>query len=426
MYMIKKDFIKNIDFNIKNLGVSEKDAVKAFQKAFLDTLVKKYDQMCKPEDFSVIVDVANGIIQLFHNLLIVENKNYDKTSFNTISLSEAKKKDKSFSVGDIYSEEISFSSFARRDVKYLQSCLENNLRFIKDKSFYDFYQSRIGEMISVKMYKFCQGYDIVKDATEKDLFFPQSEQNVNEKFQKNDVFKVIIKKIENRNGKVTVVVSRKDDIFLQKLISENVSEINDGIVLIKKIVRLPSYRKIKVVVDSVEENINPIGACIGINKSRLTNINKELRGDYIDFIHYNADKSIFMANVLGIKKVMKFKNGKDGVFVYVNEEDLETVFLNKCVNVNLLKLLLEEDVFVFKYIDKEDDSIDSLCDIIDTWEVAELKAKGLRALEDVFKYTKDRLQEMCDLEAQTVEKIYSYAEKTCGQKDTSKSTKEKK
>ena len=92
MYMIKKDFIKNIDFNIKNLGVSEKDAVKAFQKAFLDTLVKKYDQMCKPEDFSVIVDVANGIIQLFHNLLIVENKNYDKTSFNTISLSEAKKK----------------------------------------------------------------------------------------------------------------------------------------------------------------------------------------------------------------------------------------------------------------------------------------------------------------------------------------------
>lgn len=421
MYMIRKDLLKNVDFNIKSLGVSEKDAAAAFQKAFLDTLVKKYDKISTSEDFSVIVDVFNGIIQMFHNLLIVENKDYDKSSFSTISLSDARKKDKSFSVGDIYSEEISFDSFDRKDVKYLKSCLEQNLRFIKDKNFYDFYQSRIGEMISVKMYKFCQGYDIVRDINDKDLYFLQSEQNINEKFQKNDVFKAIVKKVENKNGKVVVCVSRKDDVFLQKLISENVSEINDGIVLIKKIVRIPRYREIKVVVDSVEENINPIGACIGINKNRLNNINKELRGDYVNFIHYNTNKSIFIANVLGIKKIVKLKNGKDGVFIYVNEEDLDIVFSNKCANVNLLKLLLDEDVFIFKYTNEEDDGIDVLCDVIDTWVVAELKAKGLKSVEDVLKYSKSELQDMCDLEEQMVENIYSFAKKIC--KDDVKSTK---
>lgn len=421
MYMIRKDLLKNVDFNIKSLGVSEKDAAAAFQKAFLDTLVKKYDKISTPEDFSVIVDVFNGIIQMFHNLLIVENKDYDKSSFSTISLSDARKKDKSFSVGDIYSEEISFDSFDRKDVKYLKSCLEQNLRFIKDKNFYDFYQSRIGEMISVKMYKFCQGYDIVRDINDKDLYFLQSEQNINEKFQKNDVFKAIVKKVENKNGKVVVCVSRKDDVFLQKLISENVSEINDGIVLIKKIVRIPRYREIKVVVDSVEENINPIGACIGINKNRLNNINKELRGDYVNFIHYNTNKSIFIANVLGIKKIVKLKNGKDGVFIYVNEDDLDIVFSNKCANVNLLKLLLDEDVFIFKYTNEEDDGIDVLCDVIDTWVVAELKAKGLKSVEDVLKYSKSELQDMCDLEEQMVENIYSFAKKIC--KDDVKSTK---
>ena len=421
MYMIRKDLLKNVDFNIKSLGVSEKDAAAAFQKAFLDTLVKKYDKISTSEDFSVIVDVFNGIIQMFHNLLIVENKDYDKSSFSTISLSDARKKDKSFSVGDIYSEEISFDSFDRKDVKYLKSCLEQNLRFIKDKNFYDFYQSRIGEMISVKMYKFCQGYDIVRDINDKDLYFLQSEQNINEKFQKNDVFKAIVKKVENKNGKVVVCVSRKDDVFLQKLISENVSEINDGIVLIKKIVRIPRYREIKVVVDSVEENINPIGACIGINKNRLNNINKELRGDYVNFIHYNTNKSIFIANVLGIKKIVKLKNGKDGVFIYVNEEDLDIVFSNKCANVNLLKLLLDEDVFIFKYTNEEDDGIDVLCDVIDTWVVAELKAKGLKSVGDVLKYSKSELQDMCDLEEQMVEDIYSFAKKIC--KDDAKSTK---
>ena len=208
---------------------------------------------------------------------------------------------------------------------------------------------------------------------------------------------------------------------MQKLISENVSEINDGIVLIKKIVRIPRYREIKVVVDSVEENINPIGACIGINKNRLNNINKELRGDYVNFIHYNTNKSIFIANVLGIKKIVKLKNGKDGVFIYVNEEDLDIVFSNKCANVNLLKLLLDEDVFIFKYTNEEDDGIDVLCDVIDTWVVAELKAKGLKSVEDVLKYSKSELQDMCDLEEQMVENIYSFAKKIC--KDDVKSTK---
>ena len=304
-------------------------------------------------------------------------------------------------------ETLSFNIFTRKEVSLLKKNIINGIASLTQQSLYEKYSKLVGEIIDVQVYQYCRGYIIVHDSMQNELFLPYAEQIPGERLRKKTYIKAIVIGIDSRRGKFVVTLSRIGNIFLKKLLEISIPEITDGLVVIKKIARIPGERS-KVVVESVDSHIDPIGACVGINCSRLNGLLRELNGEIIDFVSYSENKSVFIANVLGIKEIKDSKNFKNCLFVYVDKEDIGLAFGKNKVNVRLLELLLDQEVKVFEYTENNNDSvvIEALSEYIDSWIIAEMKENGFLTVQDVIKTSKKDFEEKTDLEEETVDEIY--------------------
>ena len=385
--------------------VEEKAILDLFKKALEEVMKKKFGEFYDNSHFDISVNEND--IQILHYKDIVANAEAISENINLIGLSAAKKIEKDFCIGEQVAETLSFNIFTRKEVSLLKKNIINGISFLTQQSLYEKYSKLVGEIIDVQVYQYCRGYIIVHDSMQNELFLPYAEQIPGERLRKKTYIKAIVIGIDSRRGKFVITLSRIGNIFLKKLLEISIPEITDGLVVIKKIARIPGERS-KVVVESVDSHIDPIGACVGINCSRLNGLLRELNGEIIDFVSYSENKSVFIANVLGIKEIKDSKNFKNCLFVYVDKEDIGLAFGKNKVNVRLLELLLDQEVKVFEYTENNNDSvvIEVLSEYIDSWIIAEMKENGFLTVQDVIKTSKKDFEEKTDLEEETVDEIY--------------------
>ena len=385
--------LKNID-KATMIGVLE--------DVFRHALQKQYGT---DENFDIIINDDKGDLEIWRNREVVADEDFtDEVS--QISLSEVLKIDDSYEVGDEYTDEIPFSAFGRRAVLSLRQNLASRILDLENAGVFEDYTSKVGELISGEVYQVWKRDMMVLDEDDNELVMPKSEQIPNDFYRKGDTIKAIIKSVEMVNNKPRVILSRTANLFLEKLFEQEVPEINDGLITIKKIARIPGERA-KVAVESYDDRVDPVGACVGVKGARIYTIVKELRNENIDVIQYTANTSLLIQRALAPAKVSSITvdEEKNTAQVYLQPDQVSLAIGKGGLNIRLAKLLTGFDIDVFRELDEEDVALTEFADEIESWIIDTLHNMGCDTAKSVLEMSAEVLAKRADLEIEQAEKI---------------------
>ena len=385
--------LKNID-KATMIGVLE--------DVFRHALQKQYGT---DENFDIIINDDKGDLEIWRNREVVADEDFtDEVS--QIALSEVLKIDDSYEVGDEYTDEIPFSAFGRRAVLSLRQNLASRILDLENAGIFEDYTSKVGELISGEVYQVWKRDMLILDEDENELVMPKSEQIPNDFYRKGDTIKAIIKSVEMVNNKPKVILSRTVNLFLEKLFEQEVPEINDGLITIKKIARIPGERA-KVAVESYDDRVDPVGACVGVKGARIYTIVKELRNENIDVIQYTSNTSLLIQRALAPAKVssISIDEEKNTASVYLQPDQVSLAIAKGGLNIRLAKLLTGFDIDVFRELDEEDVALTEFADEIEDWIIDALRNIGCDTAKSVLEMNADTLAKRADLEVEQAEKV---------------------
>ena len=385
--------LKNID-KTTMIGVLE--------DVFRHALQKQYGT---DENFDIIINDDKGDLEIWRNREVVADEDFTDEA-SQISLSEMQKIDDSFEIGDEYTDEIPFSAFGRRAVLSLRQNLASRILDLENAGIYEDYSAKVGELISGEVYQVWKRDMMILDEDENELVMPKSEQIPNDFYRKGDTIKAIIKSVEMVNNKPKVILSRTANLFLEKLFEQEVPEISDGLITIKKIARIPGERA-KVAVESYDDRIDPVGACVGIKGARIYTIVKELRNENIDVIQYTANTSLLIQRALSPAKVssITIDEEKNTASVYLQPDQVSLAIGKGGLNIRLAKLLTGFDIDVFRELDEEDVALTEFADEIDGWIIDKLHEIGCDTAKSVLEMSAETLAARADLETEQAEQV---------------------
>ena len=385
--------LKNID-KTTMIGVLE--------DVFRHALQKQYGT---DENFDIIINDDKGDLEIWRNREVVADEDLtDEVS--QIALSEVLKIDDSYEVGDEYTDEIPFSAFGRRAVLSLRQNLASRILDLENAGIYEEYSTKVGELISGEVYQVWKRDMLVLDEDDNELVMPKSEQIPNDFYRKGDTIKAIIKSVEMVNNKPRVILSRTANLFLEKLFEQEVPEISDGLITIKKIARIPGERA-KVAVESYDDRVDPVGACVGVKGARIYTIVKELRNENIDVIQYTANTSLLIQRALSPAKVssITLDEEKNTASVYLQPDQVSLAIGKGGLNIRLAKLLTGFDIDVFRELDEEDVALTEFADEIEDWIIDTLHNIGCDTAKSVLEMNAETLAKRADLEVEQAEKV---------------------
>ena len=385
--------LKNID-KTTMIGVLE--------DVFRHALQKQYGT---DENFDIIINDDKGDLEIWRNREVVADEDLtDEVS--QIALSEVLKIDDSYEVGDEYTDEIPFSAFGRRAVLSLRQNLASRILDLENAGIYEDYSTKVGELISGEVYQVWKRDMMILDEDDNELVMPKSEQIPNDFYRKGDTIKAIIKSVEMVNNKPRVILSRTANLFLEKLFEQEVPEISDGLITIKKIARIPGERA-KVAVESYDDRVDPVGACVGVKGARIYTIVKELRNENIDVIQYTANTSLLIQRALSPAKVssITIDEEKNTASVYLQPDQVSLAIGKGGLNIRLAKLLTGFDIDVFRELDEEDVALTEFADEIEDWIIDTLHNIGCDTAKSVLEMNAETLAKRADLEVEQAEKI---------------------
>ena len=385
--------LKNID-KATMIGVLE--------DVFRHALQKQYGT---DENFDIIINDDKGDLEIWRNREVVADEDFED-EVSQIKLSDMQKIDDSFEVGDEYTDEIPFSAFGRRAVLSLRQNLASRILDLENAGIFEDYTSKVGELISGEVYQVWKRDMMVLDEDENELVMPKGEQIPNDFYRKGDTIKAIIKSVEMVNNKPRVILSRTANLFLEKLFEQEVPEINDGLITIKKIARIPGERA-KVAVESYDDRVDPVGACVGVKGARIYTIVKELRNENIDVIQYTSNTSLLIQRALSPAKVSSITvdEEKNTASVYLQPDQVSLAIGKGGLNIRLAKLLTGFDIDVFRELDEEDVALTEFSDEIDGWIIDTLHNMGCDTAKSVLEMSAEVLAKRADLEIEQAEKI---------------------
>ena len=385
--------LKNID-KATMIGVLE--------DVFRHALQKQYGT---DENFDIIINDEKGDLEIWRNREVVADEDFED-EVSQIALSEILKIDDSYEVGDEYTDEIPFSAFGRRAVLSLRQNLASRILDLENAGIYEDYTSKVGELITGEVYQVWKRDMLILDEDENELVLPKSEQIPNDFYRKGDTIKAIIKSVEMVNNKPRIILSRTANLFLEKLFEQEVPEINDGLITIKKIARIPGERA-KVAVESYDDRVDPVGACVGIKGARIYTIVKELRNENIDVIQYTANTSLLIQRALAPAKVstITVDEEKNTAQVYLQPDQVSLAIGKGGLNIRLAKLLTGFDIDVFRELDEEDVALTEFADEIEGWIIDNLHNIGCDTAKSVLEMNAETLAQRADLEIEQAEKI---------------------
>ncbi|MCQ2177551.1 MAG: transcription termination factor NusA [Bacteroidales bacterium] len=396
-----KDFKeeKNIDRPVM-MGV--------LKDVFLTQIAKTYGSS---DNFDVIVNVDKGTCEIYQNFEIVEEVE-NPNSEMTLEQVREDSGDDDYEIGDSYAKKLPLSAFGRRGILNIRQNLQGRIMDIEKANLYKKYSEKIGELFSGEIYQTWSKEVLLLDEDGNELHIPKSEQIVGERFKKNDSIRAIIKSVELKNNTTPyITLSRTTDEFLERLFEQEVPEIADGLITIKKVVRVPGERA-KVAVESYDDRIDPIGACIGVKGSRISGIVRELHNENIDVIPWTSNPQLMITRALSPAKVSSIDMGQgpeDKVKVYMQSEEVSKGIGRSGVNIKLAGMLVGREIEVWREFSKgseaeEDDvALEDFNDDIDQWIIDKLRSIGCDTAREVLAIPADDIARRADLEDETVD-----------------------
>ncbi len=370
------------------------------EEVFRNQLAKMYGETAS---FDIIINIDKGDLQILRNRTVVETVEDPATE---ISLEEVHKIDDSFEVGEDYTEEIQLSDFGRRGILNIRQNLQGRIMELEKKNIYDKYVDRIGEIIVGEVYQAWKKEVLVMDEDGNELVLPKTEQIPSDFFRKGDTVKAVITSVEMRNGSPVITLSRTSGLFLERLFEQEVPEIYDGLITIKKVVRVPGDRA-KVAVESYDDRIDPVGACVGVKGSRIHGIVRELRNENIDVVNWSNNTQILIQRALSPAKISSIEFLDDEIRVYLKKEEISLAIGKGGSNIKLAGMLVGKRIEVYRADaeEQEDVLLDDFNDEIEQWVIDALKEIGCDTAKSVLALPADEIAERADLEIETVEDV---------------------
>ncbi len=388
--------------DIKN--IDRPTLMKVLEDIFRTQIKRKYES---DENFDIIVNTEKGDLEIWHRRTIVEDGAVEDPN-KQIALSEALKIEPDFSVGEETYEEVSIESFGRRAILSLKQNLLQRIMELEKDEVYKKYKDREGEIVTGEVYQVWKKEILLLDDDGNELILPKNEMIPSDNYKKGDTLRAVVKKVDFRNSNPVVILSRTDPKFLEKLLEQEVPEVFDGLIVIRKIVRSPGERA-KVAVESYDDRIDPVGACVGMKGSRIHGIVRELRNENIDIINFTNNMPLLVQRALSPSKIssIELDNERKKASVYLAPDQVSLAIGKGGMNIKLACQLTGYDIDVFRDTEDEeyDIDLDEFTDEIDEWIIDELKAIGCDTARSVLDLNVEELIRRTDLEEETVKEI---------------------
>ena len=379
--------------------------ISVLEESFRNVLSKMFGT---DENFDVIVNPDKGDFEIWRNREVVADEDVTDTNLQ-ISLSEAKKIDEDYEIGEEVTDEVFFEKFGRRAILNLRQTLASKILELQKDSIYNKYKDKIGQIISAEVYQIWKKEMLLLDDEGNELLLPKTEQIPTDFYRKGETVRAVVARVDNKNNNPKIIISRTSPVFLQRLFELEVPEIHDGLILIRKIARIPGERA-KVAVESYDDRIDPVGACVGVKGSRIHGIVRELRNENIDVINYTNNISLFIQRALSPAKISSIRLDEEEhkAEVFLKPEEVSLAIGKGGLNIKLACMLTEYTIDVYRDIDEgeeEDIYLDEFKDEIDGWVIEALKAIGCATAKSVLATPRDVLIEKADLEESTVDEV---------------------
>ena len=379
--------------------------VSVLEESFRSVIAKMFGT---DENYDVIVNPDKGDFEIWRNREVVSDEDLENPNLQ-IPLSEAQKIDASYEVGEEVTDEVNFAKFGRRAILNLRQTLASKILELQKDSLFAKYKDKIGNIIAADVYQVWKKEILLLDDEGNELLLPKTEQIPTDFYRKGETVRAIVQRVDNYNNNPKIILSRTDKLFLQRLFELEVPEINDGLITIKAIARIPGERA-KIAVESYDDRIDPVGACVGMKGSRIHGIVRELRNENIDVINYTSNISLFIQRALSPAKISSIRVNEEErkAEVYLHPDEVSLAIGKGGLNIKLACMLTEYAIDVFRDLegaDEEDIYLDEFSDEIDSWVIEALKNIGCYTAKSVLAMSREEIIERADLEEQTVDEV---------------------
>jgi len=381
--------------------------VSVLEDSFRSVLQKTFGS---DENFDVIVNPDKGDFEIYRNRVVVEDGAVQNENME-ISLSEAQKIDADYEVGEDVSEKINFADFGRRSILTLRQTMASKILDLEHDNLYNKYVDKVGTIISAEVYQVWKREALLLDDEGNELLLPKTEQIPSDYFRKGEAARAVVLRVDNLNNNPKIILSRTAPEFLQRLLENEVPEINDGLITVHKIARIPGERA-KIAVESYNERIDPVGACVGVKGSRIHGIVRELRNENIDVINYTSNIKLFITRALSPAEISSITLDEENrkAEVYLKPDQVSLAIGKNGHNIKLASMLTDYTIDVFRELDGTEDAnediyLDEFKDEIDEWIIDSIKGIGLETAKAVLDAPREMLIEKADLEEDTVDEV---------------------
>ncbi len=393
------------EFNeVKN--IDRATLVSVLEECFRSVIAKIHGT---DENYDVIVNPNKGDFEIYRNRTVVADDEVKNANME-IGLSEARQIDEDYEVGEEVSQRVEFSDFGRRAILTLRQTLASRILELEHDTLYNQYKDRVGEVVSGEVYQSWKRETLVTDDLGNELILPKTEQVPGDFFRKGETLRAVISRVDNANGNPKIIISRTDPMFLQRMIEDEVPEIQEGIIRVCKVARIPGERA-KVAVESYDERIDPVGACVGVKGSRVHGIVRELHGENIDVVQWTANPQLMITRALAPAAInqVNLNEEEKRAEVLLDSDQISLAIGKGGVNIKLASMLSGYTIDVFREIDEEVDEedigLDEFKDEIDGWVIDELKKLGLTTARQVLGTSREELAQKADLEEETIDEV---------------------
>mgnify|MGYP000917783098 CR=1 FL=1 len=381
--------------------------VSVLEESFRSVIAKLFGS---DDNYDVIVNPDKGDFEIYRNRTVVADGEV-KDDNREISLTEARQIDEDYEVGEEVSENVDFAKFGRRAILTLRQTLASKILELEHDSLYNKYKDRVGEIVSAEAYQIWKKEMLCVDDEGNELILPKTEQIPSDFYRKGEAVRAVVARVDNTNNNPKIILSRTSPVFLQRLLEAEVPEIHDGLITVRKIARMPGERA-KIAVESYDDRIDPVGACVGVKGSRVHGIVRELRGENIDVINYTQNISLFITRALSPATVnsVRIHEEERKAEVYLNPDQVSLAIGKSGLNIKLASMLTEYTIDVFREIEGaegegDDIYLDEFVGDIDQWIIDALKGIGMETAKDVLNAPREMLVSRADLEEETVDEV---------------------
>ncbi len=383
-------------------NIDKQTMIGVLEDVFRHALQKQFET---DENFDVIINPEKGDLEIWRNRTVVEDGAVENPNMQ-IAVSEVKAIDPTYEIGDEYADQVQLASFGRRTVLSLRQNLASRILELEKANLYRKYSEKVGELVSGEVYQVWKKEVLILDDEENELLLPKPEQIPNDYYRKGDTIKAIVKSVEMNNNQPRIILSRTAPEFLERLFEQEVPEIYDGLITIKKIVRIPGERA-KVAVESYDDRSDPGGACVGRKGSRISSIVKELRNENIDVVNYTANTQLMIQRSLNPAKISSIvlDDEKMTASVYLKPDQVSLAIGKGGLNIRLSKMLTGYDIDVYREVEEEDVALTEFADEIEPWIIEALQHVGCDTAKSVLELPVEEIAARADLEIEQAQKV---------------------